>query len=255
MSKQYKNPPVETAVCEFRFAPNDSWDLASPGLIYSKLAGEFPTRLTGRARGVTLQFGPEGVRSVDDQPPPDFMSPELRFWHSDDNSGEIAVVPFRLAVHHRKPYPSWKKILPVIESAFKEYVDVTGVVVIQRVGLRYVNRIQFGATGNVKMEDMFDFYPFLGDRLPQDFSAVGLTVEYPYVDERDSLRLQLAAPSRIVGDPTVVRLDLDYYLARPTEVAIADVTPWLEHAHEQIESVFEGCLKETVRVTFDTEAS
>lgn len=255
MSTQYTNPPVETAVCEFRFAPNDSWDLASPGLIYSKLMNDFPIRLTGGARGVTLQFGPEGVRSVESEAPLDLMPPELRFWHSDDNSGEIVVAPFRLAVHHRRPYPSWGKILPVIQRAFEEYVSATGVDAIQRIGLRYVNRISFGSGGKVVLEDHFNFYPFLGDTLPQEVLALSQTVEYEYVNERDRLRLQLAAPSRGQDEPFVVRLDLDYFLAAPGEVLIDGVIPWLEYAHEQIEAVFEGCLKESVRSTFENEAS
>ena len=253
MSTQYKNPPVETAVCEFRFLPNDAWDLASPGLIYSKLADEFPTRLTGETRGVTLQFGPEGIRQVSEQSLPNLLPPELRFWRSDDNTGEIVVAPYRLAVHHRKPYPSLQKILPVIQRAFSEYVEATGVNVIQRIGLRYVNIFQFDATEGVKLEDYFDFYPFLGDRISQDILKVEIAVEYPHFDERDSLRLRLGASSSAKDKPLIVRLDLDYYLAMPTEVAIDEVTPWLEYAHDQIELAFEGSLKESIRSTFDRE--
>ncbi|QMS90513.1 hypothetical protein HUN01_24125 [Nostoc edaphicum CCNP1411] len=35
--RQYPNPPIEEAVCEFRFAPDPAWNLTIPGLFYEKI--------------------------------------------------------------------------------------------------------------------------------------------------------------------------------------------------------------------------
>ena len=253
MSRQYRNPPLETAACEFRFPPTKPWDLAIPGLMFSELLRDYPVRLPARrGRGLTIQLGPEGIVSqqVEDQPAP-MAPPELRLWRSDDNTGEIVIAPHRLAVHHRAPYPSWVKVLPVIQQAFNEYISAAEPDAIQRIGLRYINRIRFAPSPQIDLESYFDFYAFLGDRLPQQLNALSVQVEIPYADERDNMRLQLSAPHRQVGEPWAVTLDLDYFLEEPGGVQFDEVTTWLEHAHDQIGTVFEGCLKEPLREKFD----
>ena len=37
----YQNPPIEEALCEFRFNPNQAWDLTIPGKIHIKLHLEY----------------------------------------------------------------------------------------------------------------------------------------------------------------------------------------------------------------------
>ena len=153
MSRQYRNPPLETAACEFRFPPTKPWDLVVPGLMFSKLSHDYPVRLPARrGQGMRIQLGPEGIVSqqVDDQPAP-MLPPELRLWRSDDDTGEIVISPHRLAVHHRVPYPSWIKVLPVIRQAFNEYLIAAEPDAIQRLGLRYVNRIHFDASGSAAL--------------------------------------------------------------------------------------------------------
>ncbi|MEH2362987.1 hypothetical protein [Nostoc sp.] len=35
--RQYSNPPIEEAICEFRFAPGQVWNFTIPGLFYEKV--------------------------------------------------------------------------------------------------------------------------------------------------------------------------------------------------------------------------
>src|SRR2546425_12443479 len=42
MGRQYLNPPLVEAVCEFRFLPDTQWDLTIPGLMYEKIQDRFP---------------------------------------------------------------------------------------------------------------------------------------------------------------------------------------------------------------------
>lgn len=37
VQRQYRNLPIEEAVCEFRFAPGSAWNLTVPGLFYEKI--------------------------------------------------------------------------------------------------------------------------------------------------------------------------------------------------------------------------
>ena len=252
MSRQYSNPPVEDAVCEFRFRSTDPWDLTVPGRIYALLEDQYPRILPVRMAGVTaIQLGPQGVR-IGAQPPPGIMPPELRIWRQED-TGEIVIAPYRLAVHQRKPYPSWALFLPIIQQALEAYRSAASPESIQRIGLRYTNKIRFDATEDLRLEDYFDFHPFLGDKLPSTISAMGMRVEFPFNNERDSLRLQLSSAQDGDAGQIVITLDIDYFLVQADSIPFDEVPVWLETAHDHVGNAFEGCLKDSMREKFDEE--
>ena len=95
-----------------------------------------------------------------------------------------------------------------------------------------------------------DFYPFVGANIPQNLTRFHCLVQMAFEDARDSLTLQIANPPQPVGENAQVVLDLDYFLARPENFELAEFTNWLENAHDNLESVFESCLKDSVRALF-----
>ena len=72
----------------------------------------------------------------------------------------------------------------------------------------------------------------------------------PFNDERDALRLQI---STLPQSTVIVRLDLDYSLMVSEAVPLDHALEWLQEAHGNLEKVFEGCLKDSVRAKFDEE--
>ncbi len=230
--------------------------MASPGLVYSALSDEFPRRLSKKRPAapaapvvnppnllpgelqVEFQFGPREA---------------LRFWRHSDESGYIAVAPYSLRVHHLRPYPSWKHFSNIIYKGAQAYQDVLKPTKVQRIGLRYINRIDLGHT-SVSLEEFFDFYPFVGSDIPQNLSGFNCLIQLDFEDARDSLILQLGSAPRSQGQEEIVNtrvtLDLDYFLARPDNLELSETAKWLQKAHSNLESVFEGCLKDTARKLF-----
>jgi uncharacterized protein (TIGR04255 family) len=45
-------------------------------------------------------------------------------------------------------------------------------------------------------------------------------------------------------------LDLDYYLAQPKAVSLEDALKWADTAHEEVENIFESCIKDPLRIIF-----
>ena len=173
----------------------------------------------------------------------------LRFWRENDESGYIAVAPYRLAVHHFRPYPSWDRFREIIGKGTQAYQDVLKPTRVRRIGLRYINEITLGQNP-VLLEDFFDFYPFVGQNIPQPLSKFHCSVQINFENDRDSLTLQLRNTSMPEGQNPQIILDLDYSLAQPDNFEPAETTKWLETAHSNLESVFEGCIKESVRALF-----
>jgi len=242
MGRKYHNPPIIEALCDFRFEPGAPWDMAIPGLVYEKIRDRFPKRQQTRTLEVSIAAGPESIGQQ-------VLTIDLMQFLRGDEKALIQVGPNRLIVNHLKPYPTWQEFLPLIRQGFDAYLAAANPKGIQRIGLRYLNRIEIPGE-RTDLEDRFEFRPFVGARLPQDYGPFIVGIQIPFEDSRDLLRLQLA--SATVGTPgtIAVMLDLDYFLAQPGGVSQEDVFKWTEIAHAHVEEVFEACITDRLRQMF-----
>ena len=247
---QYPNPPVREAVCEFTFeSGNDPWDLSFPGLIYNELRTEFPRRIQNATpqQVLSITFGNARGQMRGLNPADPIQS--LRFWRQESDDGVITVTPNRISISHYRPYPSWEKFNSIIERVYDAYVHVVQPQAIQRIGLRYINEIQFNAP-SVGLNDYFTYYPNLGPDLPTSNWNVQMSVDFVYYDHRDLVRLQLATMTGADGTAVAVLLDIDYFLAIPGAVSLEDTRQWLDQAHSEVNSIFEGSITDRTRFMF-----
>jgi uncharacterized protein (TIGR04255 family) len=239
--KRYKKSPIVEAVCEFQFEESSSWDLAIPGLVYEKIRAKFPIRR--QATRVTL-----GIPASEEKVGPQFGTVPLMQFLRKDEKALIQIGPNLLSINILKPYPSWQKFLPSIKKGVNSYCDVIMPKGIQRIGLRYINQIDF-PDKNIKLEDYLEFRPFIGPKLPQDFGSFIVGIQVPYENSRDILNLQLASlpNTGISEDNAAMILSLDYVLLKRGEVALDEVFEWVETAHSHIEEVFEASISKNLR--------
>ena len=253
MTQQYSNPPIREVICEFRFQEDGKWDGASAGLVYSVLQREFPRRIvdTGQATPSVASAEVPNLLSPGIQQLGLRVVPEqtLRFWREKDELGYFSVAPYRLAVSHFKPYPSWRNFSQLIHQGVEAYQEALGPPIVNRIGLRYVNVIDMRQS-MVPLEDFFDFYPFIGDGIPQNITRFHCLIQTQFEEGRDSLVLQIANAVESERHSVEVILDLDYSLARSDNFDLAQASDWLEQAHANLENVFEGCLKDPSRLLF-----
>ena len=243
--RRYRNAPIEEAVCEFRFEPGSEWDLALPGLMYEKLRGTFPERGQARRFAGHIEAGPETIEQKIIQ------KDHVRFTSKDKQRAVIVGAHF-LSASVFRPYSSWESFRPIIRHALKVYRGVATPKGIQRIGLRYNNNFEISSKDSrVMLEDHFDFYPFLGAKLPVEHGSFYVAVEMRYENNRDILRLQLSNTPSETPDSLRFNLDLDYFCGRAGAIEFHDVTKWLTKAHKQIGATFEGCIKNSLRDQFE----
>ena len=127
-----------------------------------------------------------------------------------------------------------------------EVANPTG---IQRIGLRYTNQIEH-STAVIAPDELLNFYPFVGDSLPQELLTFSMNVLIPFNEERDRLRLQMGTGNQLINGRVPTMLDLDYFLNVPGAIPIVEALDWLEDAHSHVEDTFEGCLKDILREQF-----
>ena len=78
-------------------------------------------------------------------------------------------------------------------------------------------------------------------------------MQFDYEDVRDRLRLILAIRTNDEKTELIAQLDLDYSVIEPGTITVDGVPDWLEVAHDHIEEVFEGCLTDKIRLTFEED--
>jgi len=245
MGKKYKNPPIVEALCEFQFVPSQPWDITIYGMLYEKIKDEFPVKQQQVGFGVAVQPREGGVL----EPKIEFGPPQMQFF-SNDKISLVQVGPDLLTVNHLRPYPTWGKFKPLILKIFGEYIDIANPKGFRRIGLRYINKIDFDQH-EIELMDYFNYYPSIPNNLPQTYKTFQVTVEIPYNNERDTLRLTFA--TIIPEKPKVLPLllDLDYIMIIPEGIALNELPDWLEDAHTAIENAFEACIKDNCRKLFE----
>jgi uncharacterized protein (TIGR04255 family) len=242
MGKKYAKPPIVEAVCEFRLTPETQWDLTIPGLLYEKLKELFPQKEQRVIQEMELIQGPEGWQQQ-------IRSSERIILFTEDRRMLVQVGPRLLAINVLKPYPYWEGFKSRIGMAWENLQVAVEVQGLERIGLRYVNHVELPGQ-SVELAEYFEFYPFVGPRLPQQMVTFLVGAEFSYADGRDRCRVQLA-PIQGSGDKSLFMLDIDYFLAQPRAVKPEEALAWVEEAHTRVEEVFEGSITDKLREMFE----
>jgi len=244
MGRQYANPPVVEAVCEFRLTQSTHWDLTIPGLFYEKVKDEFPQKEQRMVQEVELKQSPQGFQQQ-------IHTSERMLLFKADKKKFVQLGPRLLVINVLKPYPSWIGFRSLIESAWEGLSSVVEIKSLERIGLRYINRIELPVkNGSANLESYFQFFPHVGPKLPQVMDSFIVGVESPYDDERDRCRLQLSAAPDF-KENNAVMLDIDYFLAQPEAVEASEAMKWIEKAHDRVEEIFEGSITDSLRKIFE----
>jgi uncharacterized protein (TIGR04255 family) len=247
---QYPNAPIQEAVCEFRFpAGQKAWDLAFPGLIYNELRDSFPRRIQPEQPQQVFSVAFSNPQQFLGGFPPGDPSQSLRFWKEDSEDGVVTIAPNRISISHYRPYPGWAEFYNSIQKAYSAYLDIAQPRSIERVGLRYLNLIDFGTPG-IQLAKFFSYFPQIGESLPQNNQNVRISVEFPYQNVRDIARLQLTTRPGPNQDSIAVQLDIDYFLVIAGTIGLDQMREWLGHAHTAIGELFEGSITEEARHMF-----
>lgn len=134
----YKNPPIQEALCEFQFTPGREWDITIPGKLHSLIEKEY----SGKPR---QQIVPTVATQPDGQPT---LIQNFRVQLPDaDGTRLISVGKDTLTVSVLKPYEGWTRFKPRIERALAAYRKVAEPKNITRIGVRYINRIIVDSKG------------------------------------------------------------------------------------------------------------
>lgn len=139
--RSYKNPPIEEALCEFRFAPRQDWDFTIPGKFHTELGDAY----TGRPQQQkVIEVELKGGR---DEPVRYGERLGMVQLVTEDGKRIVGIGPDVLSVHMLRPYQyvpeqgGWSEFRPRIERALEAYWKVAQPKGVKRIGMRYINKI------------------------------------------------------------------------------------------------------------------
>lgn len=242
MPTKYEKSPIIEAICEFILSPESKWDSTIPGLFYEKIRDIYENKEDRKIQEIELVNSPEGLRQK-------LTTQQRILFLTNDKKTSIQLGPNLLAVSRLNPYQSWKLFKPEINRGFTTLSSVLDVKGIQRIGLRYINKIRIPGE-KIRMEDYFELRPFLGSNLPQIMKSFIVGFTLPCAGDRDSCTVQLTSAAPEQPGSLDFLLDIDYALVKPQSVLEIDALEWVENAHATIESIFEGCIKDSLREIF-----
>ena len=248
--RDYFNPPIEEAVCEFRFAPSAEWNLTVPGLVYEKIRDSYlgeprqQNLVAAEAIAGRMPANPELIAK---------MSFSKLLFSSEDAKKLVGVGPDLLSVHSLRPYEGWGNFKKRIDQALKAYLEVSKPVGVTRIALRYINRIVIPSVESVELYDYFTAYPQIPDGIPSNMSAVLTRTESIFDDIPVKLVIILADTEAPKGQLAFM-LDLDVsqdWAEKP--LSLEEAVSSLHELKEREGQVFETLITDRTRELFDVK--
>ena len=245
MNKQYKNPPITEAVCEFRFELETTFDQKIADLIYEEIKEKFPKKKKGQFYQAEFKIDAKEKK----QELSSKIIREFDQFFSEDEKTLVQLDKERLSIHKLKPYQSWSEFSQLIKLVFNSYIKNIKVKSIQRIGLRYINNFEI-PLGSLDIEQYFNLRPVMLGGLPQELSSFMVGTIFTFEDDRDSAKVQLVNKLSS-ADKTLFVLDIDYFLTQPNSILKEEIDEWLEVSHQNISNIFERALTEKVKILFN----
>jgi uncharacterized protein (TIGR04255 family) len=242
--RRYRNPPIEEALVEFRFAPGQDWDLTIPGKLHEKVKATYP----GKPRQQRLLQA--SLRAEIGQPPGVSVEEGIGRVQLVDTDARrlLSLGPDALSVNVLRPYEGWEVFKPRIDAALRAYAEVSGVEKISRIGVRYINKVVV-AEPNVDLNKYFLCGPPVPAGLPSRVTSFLYRTEHVFDDDA-KLVLTFAT---IAGEPgsSSFLLDLDIIGESDSGIGVDQALEKVDELHEREGIAFEAVITDDTRGVFD----
>ena len=251
--RHYRNPPIQEALCEFRFQSGQDWDPTIPGKLHVKLGDEYGGKPkeqkvinvalnTQQGQPPGLSYG-EGVAKVQ--------------LVTEDGKRLVAVGRDVLSIHMLCPYQDpnqpdsgWCEFQNRIKRALDAYWKVVQPKGVFRVGIRYINKIAIPQSA-VEVEDYLRCALPVVDGLPDRLNNFMSRMDCSY---KDDVRLVLSQGS-VTGSPTRVEflLDLDVIWERPRAISKDEALTKASELRDREREAFEAVITDKARELFGVD--
>lgn len=136
--REYQDPPIVEALCQFTFAKQLEWNVAIPGQLFEKLRSNYP-KSPASQEVVQASFTPqanEGDANLT------VNRGEQRILYSDKTGSRLFIAnSVAASANSLRPYEGWPSLRRRLVDGFERLNEVVSVPGVSRVSIRYINRI------------------------------------------------------------------------------------------------------------------
>jgi uncharacterized protein (TIGR04255 family) len=222
---QLERPPLVEALFELRFQPNLAYGLL-PGQMLDLLRNAFPTAIELNAANLPVDL-PSNIQ----------FPPIVRHrFSSEDGHRMFQLGSGVLSVNHTA-YERFAGLREDVERVLTALLEIGAVGRFQRLGLRYINRIEVDQRARETFVSARDTLPpVLAERIRQR------RLIYSVSFGNDQMNVGLV--DLTFDDRPVLDIDLDYFLpdASAFPVDVEHTLIWLQTAHDNVYEVFMSLL-------------
>lgn len=249
---QYKNPPIEEAVCELRFNAS-GWDITWPAQLLNLTKSEYAGKPRSQQQSI-VSIEPGTGFTVK----PESLKTQLV---SSDGRRLLGIAPGTFSIHELRPYSGWENFRKRILASTQSLLQVATEVSIVRIGIRYINRIPIQDEA-AELSDYFTCVPTKTGNLPEAVTSFFARVDFASPQEDSIVRVTFASGEGSM-DELVVMVDIDAIWENQSTplVLTADgdsikkFDQMLCSLRDRERQVFEGLITDRTRKVFDAEVS
>lgn len=244
--KQYRNPPLQEAICEIYFDAKEPLDEKRfESLRFDWRDQGFGDQRFVDQKQVNVRLSIQGLETKE------IPSDRKLVCRSDDGSQLIQLTRNMLVVNHLAPYPGWADVFrPIVLQRVAELQTAVPLNGVKRVGLRYIDRIDI-PQAPLEWSDWFNLDFPVPAALKRPGSRLQMRVESPLEEDLKGIVQIFSAPERKRGHSSVI-FDMDVISSR--YLALNEIEVELERVHEPQTLAFEEILTDNLRNLFDSDS-
>jgi uncharacterized protein (TIGR04255 family) len=243
--RQYKNPPIVEAVCEIRTLGALKWGIRTPVQLLECLGDSYPDE-----PAAVIEQGLE-LDTEADTPRLALREGTLAVRFSADGGRRFVTFhPEKFSVHVLKPYPGWESFRESIEEALSAHSDVFGRVSVNRIGIRYINRI--GAhSESMRLGTYLTKPPQTSDSLDVAMTNFLVRVQSRFVEMPNTFLTHTLASQPEDPRRAEFLLDIDVYREYEPNLAVDEVLSEADVLRNLERDAFEEFITDQAREAFD----
>lgn len=242
MSQKYRAPPITEAVIEIRY--ENPLDMALLEKAHRRLAKCYD--LEEQQALFTVQVDSLEKSSRYDEK-------QLGYKLFSNDGTDILTINFSSFVVTRlAPYVGWPDFISRAKRDWKEWKKIVGVPKIERVGVRYINRIdiQIEIGDSFELSDYLEIYPEYPDDGGQPMTSYGMQVLRELGKDNCTLMINSGTSPSPLLDHMALLLDID--ISREGDIPTNDKDLWefIDRVRGYKNRAFEDAITEKSRELF-----
>ena len=206
-----------------------------------KFSRLYPNELQQKTRSITVNFETQDTSFTDDE--------DIIRRTSKDEADIVVLRSKRVSVSRLAPYSKWSDFRNAIENALSLAFKERPARQIERVGLRYINRIDIPfQDGVAEFENYLNVYI----KLPDDIPSVG-PYELRFLAARNgfAVHVQSSTAEAPIPNTLAISLDIDVMKKQDTPSDLEQIMLLLDEMRDEKNSLFEAFVTDKARRLFD----